>query len=179
MSNETQTHPLTTLKNILDALDPLTPEDRQRVVFSVVDFYRLPAVPTSVAGAPAVTEDVGDESVLKGRETKSMESSFADFPDLFSRAGARTKRDQVLLAAYWLRTSEGKDAFASSEVSRLLFDVGCKIKNITTAINGLVGKDPSLLMQVSTIGKGRRARKTYRVTAPGIKAAENIIHGSG
>jgi translation elongation factor EF-Ts len=55
--------------------------------------------------------------------------------------------------------------------------MGHHVSNITDAMNELQRQKPQLAVQLRKSGTSKQARKTYRITTEGVKAAEIMIRG--
>jgi hypothetical protein len=81
------------------------------------------------------------------------------------------------VGGYWLQVCQNSESFDGFSVNKELKDVGQGLGNITNAIDGLRSQKPALALQLKKSGKSQQARKTYKVTVPGIKAVEAMING--
>ncbi|GAA1661763.1 hypothetical protein [Microbacterium lacus] len=70
---------------------------------------------------------------------------------------------------------EGKTAFGSLELNKMLKDLGHGVTDTAHVMGALISQKPSLILQLKKSGKSRQARKTYKVTAAGKKAVEQLI----
>ena len=103
---------------------------------------------------------------------------FSAFGELEAAASPATNAEKALVAAYWLQKCQGQDTFTSHAAQKVLDHVGGRIANITDAIDDLKDQKPQLVIQLRKSGRSRQARKTYRITAPGISRVREMI-GNG
>lgn len=160
-------------KAVYDALDPLDPDTRSRVVKSVVMLLGIDAdgmVEPDESGAGEAAEAASSTGGKVG-------ASYPTFAELYADANPKTNPDRALLAGYWIQVCQGNDKFTGQGANTELTHLGHKVGNITYAINALRGSDPALVIQLRKSGTTRQARKTYKVTDAGLKRVEEMIRG--
>lgn len=94
---------------------------------------------------------------------------FEHFAELYDAADPSNDQERVLVAAYWMQVNLEKSPFGSTELNRLLKDLGHGITAINKAMLSNMKKKPALVLQVSRGGSTRQARKKYKVTDAGLK----------
>ena len=107
------------------------------------------------------------------------ERQFEHFVDLFDVTEPGTEAERALVGGYWFQVELGGPSFNAQQVNNVLKDVGHGIGNITVAFSDLQDRSPALVRQMSKSGKTKQARKTYKLTANGIRAVESLIAGEG
>jgi hypothetical protein len=120
------------------------------------------------------TPDTGD---AEGDTGAGKTKAFGSLADLYDAAGPKTDSEKALVGAYWEQVCGGKDHFEGGPVNSGLKHLGHGLKNVTQALNGLKNQKPALVMQTLKAGKAKQARKKYKLTDAGIKAAEAMIGG--
>ncbi len=63
----------------------------------------------------------------------------------------------------------------AADVNAELKNVGDALSNVTVAFETLKSLKPALVMQMAKSGKSQQARKTYKLTVVGIRAAEEML----
>jgi hypothetical protein len=160
------------MHTIFNALDPLSPEARARVIAYITSRLEIDAPQRKTQ----VDEENGDAaSELKREEGEAPK--FESLAELFDAASPKGNASKALVAAYWLQVCLGTESFEGFTANKELKNLGEGIPNITDAIDGLRTQKPSLVIQLKKSGTSRQARKTYKVTVAGIKAVENMIAG--
>jgi len=117
------------------------------------------------------SESGGDSSPRPGRASER----FADFAELFDAANPTDGLDRVLIGAYWHQVIQGSDDFESQSVNTDLKNLGHPSTNITRDLDNLMNRVPRPVMQVRKSGPSQQARKRYKLTREGVRAAEEMI----
>ncbi|MHB8107358.1 MAG: hypothetical protein ACYDH4_08015 [Candidatus Cryosericum sp.] len=161
---------LTAMQAIANALSPLEPNARRRVMIWINDRFELgqlpmPRLPKSAAN----TSVVGDPSV-QNADAESIAT-------LFDRASPSSDAEKVLLVAYWMQEIS-HESVTAVRVNKALKDLGHQVGHINRVFTGLIEQKPSLIMQTHRSGKTKQGRRTYKVTNEGIKRARAML-GSG
>lgn len=97
-----------------------------------------------------------------------------DLPSLLDQAQPKTNEERALIAAYF-QSGQEKNDFDSLSVNKLLKNVGHVVGNITSTLTLLMKRKPALVIQVMKSGKTKQARKKYRLTDAGSKAAHAML----
>ena len=163
---------LEAIATIYAALESLDDGARTRVINYIL--ARLD-IATESDDDDEVSDAPGDqETVLKQEEKQAPK--FGTFAELFNAAQPSNNSEKALVASYWLQVCQGQDDFDGQSANKELKHLGEQIANITVAVNHLRHQKPALVIQLRKSGKSRQARKTYKVTVPGIKAVEAMIN---
>lgn len=154
------------MEAIATAIDPLSPEERARVLQWAGSKYGATTVAKAgaqggIVNAPAIVEP-GD---------------FEEFADLHTAVGPKTDVERALVAGYWVQVVGGEASFASQTLNTALKDLGHGVTNITAALRGLQSQKPALVNQLKKAGTSRQARKTYKLTKAGITRVEQMLTG--
>ena len=157
---------ITAMTSIVKALDGLKDDEaRQRALRWAMSRYGVVAsfgaAPGRLAASPE--EDVAGEPY--------------DFAALFDAADPQTDEEKALAAGYWFQVKEGNTDLDAQTLNSALKDLGHGITNITVALGRLENRKPSLVRQTKKSGKSKQARKKYRVTTAGKRAAEKMLAG--
>lgn len=150
------------------ALQPLEEPERHRVLDWATKRFDF---------SPGSTRRVDRREIHDSGGGDPQPGEFATFADMFEAARPSVAHDRALIAAYWLHSVDGKSQWASADANRLLKDVGERIPAINKAFAVLQERRPALVVQVKKTGNPVQGRKTLKLTAPGIRAAENMIAG--
>jgi hypothetical protein len=115
----------------------------------------------------------------KGESGKSaqQEDHFETAADLFAHANPQTDDMRALVVAYWVQQHEGLETWGAQAVSAILKNLGHPPTNITGSFTRLKTQKPSLVIQMQKAGSSRQARKTYKVTPPGLDAVRKMLAG--
>lgn len=158
------------MKTVFAALEPLDDDARARVVSYVVSRLEI-SVTAPVSKASVAVEETAPVLPSPGE----VAAKFSNFAELVAAASPKSTADKALLAGYWLQVYEGKQNFDGFAANTILKHLGEGLANITNAIDALKNQKPQLVLQLRKSGTTKQARKTYMVTAAGIKAVENMI----
>ncbi len=164
------------IRTIVETLDPLEPDSRQRVFEYVTAHLKI----STSAAAPhdsALERVKKDENDREPDMDSTPRTTFDTFAELFDAAQPTSNANRALVSGYWIQVCDGADRFGGQLVNKALKDLGYGISNITAAIDILKQKKPALVLQLKKAGKSQQARKTYKVTEAGIKAVEAMISG--
>ena len=83
-----------------------------------------------------------------------------------------------MVVAYWLQNHEGRDGWSGAEVNEALKNLGHGQANITATLTRLIKRKPALVMQIGKAGRSQQARKTYKLTAAGIRTVEAMLQAA-
>lgn len=145
---------------VRDALEELDEDTRRRVLRWATERFRsFSPPPANRSGAIPAPE------------------GFSDFASLFATANPGTEAEKALVAAYWFQVVHGEDPLDSQRLNTELKDLGHGIKNITAALDRLIGRRPRLIMQVRKGGRTKQARKSYRLTVEGVNRVTQMLAG--
>lgn len=160
---------LAAMSTIVGALDSLSDEVRSRVLLWAAGRY-------GVAPAASGTHRQGQQETPQD-ELRNSSRRFEDFADLFDRADPETEVDRALVAGYWFQVVQGENELDAQALNNALKDMGHGITNITRALTTAQAAKPALVRQIQKSGKTQQARKKYRLTTQGIRAAERMMAG--
>ena len=165
---------LTVIQTVLETLNPLEPDSRQRVVEYVAARLEISTAregPPDLAPGRVEDNEIAPES---GKKT-TPQVDFDTFAELFDAARPHDNGQKALVAGYWVQECDGADTFSGFSINKALKDLGYGILNITNAFDSLKRQTPALVVQLKKSGKSRQARKAYKITKAGIKAVETMI----
>ncbi len=149
---------------VYEALAGLDDEARGRVVAWAVGKFDV-AEPARPAGA-------GPPSVAG---TSHEVPRFADVADLVHAAQPQGGPEHALAVAYWIQRVEGHDGWAGAQINDQLKNLGHPQTNITATLSRLIKRKPSLVVQTAKTGRSQQARKTYKLTAAGLRVVEQML----
>lgn len=160
------------IRTIYAALEPLEDDARTRVVN-----YIIARLDIATEGEPdADADDVQSDSELFLAKEQTQAPKYSTFAELFDATQPTSNANKALVAAYWLQVCQGQDDFDGQSANTELKQLGEGVANITVAMNNLRGQKPALVIQLRKSGKSQQARKTYKVTVPGIRAVEAMVN---
>ncbi len=162
---------------VAGALKGLEEESQVRVLRWAADRYGLKNIKIG-GGSDGAGVDDGGESRGGGSGGSAGGATYASIDELFESGVAKTNTQKALLAAYWFQVVQGGTGFQSYTLNTALKDLGIGIPNITDALSTAESQKPALVMQTSKSGKSRQARKTYKLTAAGVKSVEAMLNGN-
>jgi hypothetical protein len=165
------------IQTIYKALEPLDGEARTRVLAYIA--ARLEIGPPTPGHTFARLQSKGADEQAQEQlvQEEAKAPKYASVAELFDAAAPNTNAEKALVAGYWLQVCGGADNFDGFSVNRELKNLGHGLGNVTNAIEGLRNHQPALALQLAKAGKSQQARKTYKLTVPGIKAVEAMING--
>lgn len=158
---------LEAMKTVHAALEPLDPPARGRVLNWVSARYEIAATANVTPGAGQRDEMEPDEP------------AFASISDLIDRAQPNGGPEYALTAAYWLQEISGRDGWGSQELNTILKNLGHGLTNVTKTLESLKKRKPALVMQLSKSGRTVQARKTYKLTAAGVREVSAMLSRGG
>ncbi len=160
---------LAAMEGVNNAIKDLDTEAQVRVLRWAASRYGISAPPPDSVQASA------------GYAAEAAQpTSAASVGDLVHAAGASAGPDQAMVVAYWLQSHEGRDGWSGAEVNDALKNLGHGQANITATLSRLMKRKPALVMQIGKAGRSQQARKTYKLTAAGIRTVEAMLQaGSG
>ncbi len=152
---------------VFDTLKELDDEAKSRVIEWTVNKFSLEGH-KSLSQKDSEREN-GNDSDLLSYETVS---------DVFAKAITKTQQDKVLLAAAFLQVKNGLSELTGAEINKELRHLGHGVTNITDVTSQLSTKKPQLIIQTRKEGKSRQAKKKYKVTGEGLKAAKALLNST-
>jgi hypothetical protein len=153
---------LSAMKTVYEALKDLDEDARQRTLAWAAGRLEVnaPVEKGGASGAAGANEDTSD---------------FSDVAELIDAAQPARGPEHALVVAYWIQIIEKKEGWTGNEVNSQLRNMGHGAANITTTLDRLIKRKPSLVMQTAREGKGTNAKKTYKLTSVGIRAVQSMI----
>jgi hypothetical protein len=186
---------ISAMNETLDALKTLNNGQRKRVIDWITARYRLNEVSTfqtpeeeSQTEAAEIEQPV--EKVVKRRRgrkpgakkeraasiDKTDITNYETVLDLFSEANVKKVSSKILLMSAYLQEKLKFTEISSFDINSRLKRIKHGVSNISTAINGLMKKQPQLLVEVEKPGEeGKSSRKKFRVTEAGLKLANTFL----
>ncbi len=157
---------LKALEAILKTLEPLSAEERERVLRWACEKLGIQLSGNALRKIAAI--DVAFEKHPHG---------FENIGEFLAAASPDSDADRVLCAAVYLQDfSEDRDVTLSGkQINDELKNLGHGVKNITDSINTLKLRKPQHMIQTKKAGKAKQAWKEYRVTRAGVEYAYRLI----
>ena len=161
-------------RQIHDALVDLDEDARGRVISSVATLLGIGNV-----AAKGATKDqtINDSAGGPDEETVDQEieeAEFTEFAELYAAASPNSNSEKALVAGYWLQVCEGADSITAQGLNAELNHLGHKLTHVTDAMSQLISEKPQLVLQLRKSGKTKQARKTYKLSAEGIKRVRGM-----
>ena len=172
---------LTVMNDVAEILNPLSKDERRRVVLWLLDYFAIyeddfldimDDDDFAYGDAPATSYDAptyeDDEVEEVEEEEEPAEPEPLTFATLYEQVAPKTAIQKIATAAWWLETQEGKDAWKSFEVNKLLKSIDVKVSSVsgTLAIEGK--KDDPLVATLAKSGDSMQSRKTFRLSDAGM-----------
>ena len=164
------------MQTLYNVLEPLDDDARKRVMDYIIARLEIPTMPPQRAGGTSQAGTVDFEDAVLHQE-EAAAPKFDSFAELYEAAQPATGPQRALVSGYWLQVCQKAENFDGFSANKELKDLGHGLANITNAIDGLRNQKPALALQLRKSGKSQQARKTYKLTVPGIKAVETMING--
>jgi hypothetical protein len=111
-------------------------------------------------------------------ETRVRAETGREFPDaatLFVAANPTTGSEKALTAAFWLQEYLHQEEWDGFSINTELKHLGHGLKNVTDALNALIGQRPQLVVQLRKSGKTKQARKRYKLTVEGVRKVRQML----
>jgi hypothetical protein len=159
---------LIAIKTIYSALEPLDEAARRRTLAWVADRLEITRAPSAGNGAGhgSVAEDEGGVQ-------------FSNVAELVDAAQPSTGAERALAVAYWFQVIEGREGWSGGDVNSQLKELGHGLANVTVALNRLMNRKPSLVIQTARSGRSAQSRKTYKLTSAGLRKVQTMLAGAG
>jgi len=163
------TRELEAMRAIADVFSKLDESAIRRVLHWANDVFR------SKAGVPMVHPEREVENLIAtaGSNLKSKYPTLADF---FTAVSPIQEADKALVVGYWFQVIEGVPDLDGFTLNRELKHLGHGISNITSALDTLMSRKPSLVIQTKKSGISRQARKKYKLTREGERSVERMVN---
>lgn len=153
------------MRAVAEALEPLAPDERGRVLRWAAERFGVP-LPPAAGRRPA-----------NGREQMQPGEVPEDAGEFYAKAAPQSEPERALIVAYWVQEVRGDGEFEAQAVNTQLKHLGHGVSNITRALDELKGRKPQLVIQTQKSGKSKQARKRYKVTAPGKTEVQRMLSG--
>lgn len=159
-----------------DALKSLQTADRKWVISQLASRLEI----TNTVGV-SIKPPALDEEKRVATEKPNDTAAEADegFAEAFVRVNPQTEDKKVLFAAWLLFGRNGVKDFKGSQITKKLELSGHGINSVSVCLGRLKVLRPAHVVQVGSTGKSRQSRKIYRLTAPGVKAAQQMLESAG
>lgn len=164
---------LRALEIVLKTLDPLLPEERERVLRWTIE--KLKIVGLSTMPSKTTSPHLRQNPVDTAFERHS--SGFQSIGDFVAAAKPNTDADRVLAVAVYLQdfAEDTTRSLTGKEINDELKHLGHGVKNITDCINTLKARSPQHMIQTRKGGSVKQAWKEYRVTRAGLDHIYRLI----
>jgi hypothetical protein len=162
---------LKALETILKALEPLSEDERERVLRWAGEKLGIQQVLGRAGGA------LKKVSMVDAAFEKHP-GGFQSVGEFLAAASPDSDADRVLCVAVYLQDfSESPDVttLSGKQINDELKHLGHGVKNITDSINTLKSRKPQHMIQTKKAGKSKQAWKEYRVTRAGLEYAYQLI----
>jgi hypothetical protein len=163
---------------VKDALTDLDADTQKRVIVWATDRFDITLSNTvkpktaKVDQDPDANDEDDDEVEQQGN---GQDQQFEFFAELYDGAGPSTDKDKVLVACYWQQKILGEATFRALSLNKELKDLGHGVDYISKKMDALIKEKPSLVLQLKKSGSTQQAKKTYKLTAEGIKKVEAMV----
>lgn len=161
---------LNAMQAIAKVLSPLEPKARRRIMAWVNDKFEMEQLP---APRPPKSE----ASTGTAGDTQIQDTAPQDVARLFDRAAPRTDAEKVLVVAYWMQEINHEGGVMATRVNKVLGQLGHAVSHINEVFTRLMKQKPALVIQTRKSGKAKQARRTFMVTAEGVKTAKSMLTG--
>lgn len=186
---------ISAMNETLDALKTLNNGQRKRVVDWITARYRLNEVSNFQAPEEETQTEISEieqpvEKALKPRRgrkpgarkeraagiDKADITNYETVLDLFSEANVKKVSSKILLMSAYLQEKLKFTEISSFDINSRLKRIKHGVSNISTAINGLIKKQPQLLTAIEKPGEeGKSSRRKFKVTDEGLKLAKTFL----
>lgn len=162
---------LDAMKSVAQAIEPLEPDAKTRVLNWAFQFFELGGISSStLTEAGRLSNDLGEEEGSANATNKPD-----SLGELYALADPISDGQKALVASYWIQVCLGNDSFGTQSVNGELKQLGYRITNVTRAFDGLEKSRPQLVIRLKKGGQTQQARKMYKLTEAGVKEVENMI----
>lgn len=163
---------LEAMQAVYSALSDLDDAARGRVLAWTASKFEIEAPIAKAKAAGGGTDGAA--------EADDVPRQYATVSDLFDAAQPSDGPERALVVAYWYQEMEGREGWGGGDVNTTLKNLGHPLANVTKTLTSLRGRKPSLVMQVGKSGRSAQARKTYKLTAAGLREVRQMLgRGSG
>lgn len=179
MSDKVLSKELSAMVAIEQALEPLSEEERSRVLaWSAARFGVVVSVNSRAPSSKAATDTDSNDGDHSRDEPASKPATAETLAEFYDSAAPNTEADKALVVAYWFQFHEGQTELEAQTLNSNLKHLGHGIGNITRALEWHKSQKPALLVQLRKEGTTKQARKKFKVTNEGKKFVERMLnHG--
>ncbi len=154
---------ISAMSQISKSLSELDPETTERVLRWAAERFKV-----NLFATLSKTKEKG------GTDTEGTQD-FEDFGSLFNAANPQTASSKALVAGFWFQIVQAQTEFTSQQLNTELKQLGHGSLNITRDLTELIEASPRLVIQTRKEGKGKQARKKYKVTAEGLATVRRML----
>ena len=166
---------ISAMAKVSEAMGELESDERLRVLQWAASKYEVAIRPSAQpAGSNGYAEVDEVEDAEGGVQANGSYESVAD---LFVDASPSTEAEKVLVAGYWLHTTQGMESFKSHDVNKQLKNLGHRVSSINKKFDSLMNQSPQLAVQLRKSGSSQQARKEYKLTKAGKDSVESMLAG--
>lgn len=171
-STAMQLSDLKALETILKTLEPLSEDERERVLRWASEKLGIRQAALGRSGSDTLKKPAAIDAAFEKHP-----GGFQSVGEFLAAASPTSDADRVLCVAVYLQDfSESADVTLSGkQINDELKNLGHGVKNITDAINTLKARKPQHMIQTKKSGKAKQAWKEYRVTRAGVEHAYRLI----
>ncbi|WP_375550305.1 hypothetical protein [Rhodophyticola porphyridii] len=173
MTNEPKSE-FEAFQQIHEALVDLDEDARGRVISSVATLLGIGTVAATSATRDHPKNDNVGRPDEEAADEEIEEAEFSEFAELYAAARPNSNAEKALVAGYWLQICEGADSITAQGLNAELNHLGHKLTHVTDAMSQLISEKPQLVLQLRKSGKTKQARKTYKLSAEGIKRVRGM-----
>jgi hypothetical protein len=171
------------MSSIADALSALEDGDaRARVLRWAGEKYGVTLPQANRNGGtvhPARAANIDSDSAAgldeeaNGAATSARQ--FDHFAELFDAVHPKSNMEKAMTAAYWEQEINGHKDWQSQAINQQLKDLGHYDSTINRTLTSGIQAKPALVLQLKKTGAARQGRKTYRLSAEGLKFVRTRI----
>ncbi len=162
---------LKALETVLKALEPLSEDERARVLRWASEKLEIQEQVRGKIGVTPMKKAAIDAAFEK------HPGGFENIGEFVAAASPASDVDRVLcVAAYLQDFNDSSDvALSGKQINDELKNLGHGVKNITDCINSLKSRKPQHMIQTRKAGRAKQSWKEYRVTRAGVEYAYRLI----
>lgn len=167
---------LKALETILKTLQPLTEDERERVIRWACEKLEIHLTSPGRVGGGAIKTAAAIDAAFEKHP-----GGFQNAGEFLAAASPASDADRVLCVAAYLQDfgDTPNATLSGKQINDELKNLGHGVKNITDSINTLKARKPQHMIQVKKGGKAKQAWKEYRVTRAGVEHAYRLIGEKG
>ncbi len=167
---------LTVMNDVAKILSTLNGDEQRRVIVWLTDYFGILdddysdydfAAMDSLEPQAFTEYEADDEPVA--------EEAPDTFESFYNLVAPKTAIQKIVTAAHWLENKDGKEAWKSFEVNKLLKSVDVKVTSVSGTLGLEEKKDQPLVEVLQKSGDSMQARKTFRLSDAGRSFIEDRI----